>query len=80
MRLQLLHDCRLSGHTVRHRTPIDYREVKLNSGHLRLEGTRCDGTPIEKAFWRSKQWTDPERRRATRLLITATTLRTEVLP
>jgi hypothetical protein len=33
-----------------------------------------------KAFWRSKQWTDPERRRATRLLIAATTLRTEVLP
>ena len=47
MNLSLLHDCRLSGQTVRHRTPIDYREVKLNSGHLRLEGIRCDGTPIE---------------------------------
>lgn len=43
MILHLLHDCG----TTRHRAPIEYREVKLNSGHLRLEGTRCDGTAIE---------------------------------
>ena len=43
MILHLLHDC---GST-RHRAPIEFREVKLNSGHLRLEGVRCDGTAIE---------------------------------
>lgn len=32
------------------------------------------------ASWRSKQWTDDERRRAERLLRTATLLRVEVLP
>lgn len=33
-----------------------------------------------KAFWRSKQWEEPERARAVRLLSTATKLRMEVLP
>jgi hypothetical protein len=32
------------------------------------------------AFWRSTQWTDADRRRAERLLRTATTMRLEVLP
>jgi hypothetical protein len=37
---------------------------------------------IESAlvFWRSKQWTDQERRRVERLLRTATQMRVEVLP
>jgi len=47
MILHLLHDCTLAGKTVRHREGIDYAEVNLNSGHLRLEGTRCDGSRIE---------------------------------
>ena len=47
MKLSLIHDCRIYGQTVRHREPIELTEVKLNSGHLRLEGTRCDGTAIE---------------------------------
>ena len=33
-----------------------------------------------KVFWRSRQWTEKDRQRATRLLLTATELRTEVLP
>lgn len=47
MILHLLHDCTLAGRIVRHREGIDFTEVKLNSGHLRLEGTRCDGSAIE---------------------------------
>ena len=47
MMLSVIHDCQIAGKTVRHREAIDYREVKLNTGHLRLEGTRCDGTGIE---------------------------------
>lgn len=41
-----LHDCRRDGGWVRHRAPITYRRVRLNSGDVRLDGVRCDGTPI----------------------------------
>jgi hypothetical protein len=47
MKISLLHACRINGQTVRHRAPLDWTEVKLNSGHLRLGATRCDGTSIE---------------------------------
>lgn len=46
MKLPLLHDCAIDGQWVRHRMEIDCAEVKLNSGAIRFEGTRCDGTPI----------------------------------
>ena len=50
MILTPLHDCDVDAmfgtRTVRHRASFDFTEVKLNSGHLRLEGVRCDGTPI----------------------------------
>ncbi len=47
MLLHLLHDCRIDGKPVRHRDPIQMHEVKLNSGSVRLVGTRCDGSAIE---------------------------------
>ena len=47
MILHILHECTIDGETVRHRAPIDYSEVRLNSGAVRLEGRRCDGSRIE---------------------------------
>lgn len=44
--LPLLHDCRHEGEWLRHRTVIACVEHRLNSGGVRMEGVRCDGTPI----------------------------------
>ncbi len=42
----VLHDCRRAGEWVRHRATVTFRHVRLNSGQVRLEGVRCDGTPL----------------------------------